>query len=214
MNLIQRIIFFMGLSVIAMQSIADVNVKATLTSEYLFRGVVQGDDKPAFQLGVDYLWGEQNYVGIWGSRVESQEKNNIEFNYYIGRLWDLSAVKLNTGFIYFDYRHVDTNSNARELFLEVYWESLVFALHEDLEDEPTQYVSLSLDRPFLWKSLGSLHIGRQFYDSDGPPAYTDLSVTLSKEVKEGISLGLQYIDTRGLALDEDHWVGYVRVEID
>lgn len=214
MNLIQRMLLLLVFALIATPSISDVNVKATLTSEYLFRGVVQGDDKPAFQLGVDYLWGEQNYVGVWGSRVETQEKNNIEFNYYIGKLWDLNGVKLNTGFVYYDYRHTDTNSSARELFLEVYWERLVFSLHEDLEDEPTQYVSLSMDQPFLWDTSARAHLGRQFYSSNGPSAYTDLSLTLGRELKEGISLGLQFIDTRGLDSDEEHWVGYIRVEID
>ena len=41
----------------------------TLTSEYVFRGYSQTNDKPALQGGIDYAHSSGAYVGLWASNI-------------------------------------------------------------------------------------------------------------------------------------------------
>jgi uncharacterized protein (TIGR02001 family) len=64
---------------------------AALTTDYVFRGVSQTDEKPALQLGADYSFDNGFYIGVWGSNVDFGEGSpDVEIDTYIGWNHDLS----------------------------------------------------------------------------------------------------------------------------
>ena len=62
-----------------------------VTTDYVFRGVSQTDNEPAFQAGANYTAPFGLYVGVWGSNVDFGEGGpNFEVDYNIGWSKDLS----------------------------------------------------------------------------------------------------------------------------
>ena len=60
---------------------------ATLTSEYIYRGLAMSDGDPAFQLGVDYAHDSGLFAGVWGSTIElttAMGQRDVELDYYAG----------------------------------------------------------------------------------------------------------------------------------
>lgn len=66
------------------------NWNAAATSEYMFRGISQTDDRPAIQAGAGYSWSNGLYVGAWASNVEFNEGTDAEVDTFIGWNGDLS----------------------------------------------------------------------------------------------------------------------------
>lgn len=60
---------------------------ATLTSQYIYRGLKMSDGDPAFQLGVDYEHDTGLFVGIWASTIDLRSpisRRDAELDYYAG----------------------------------------------------------------------------------------------------------------------------------
>lgn len=61
------------------------------TTDYVFRGVSQTDNGPAFQAGLNYSAPYGIYAGVWGSNVDFGEGGpNFEVDYFVGWNKDLS----------------------------------------------------------------------------------------------------------------------------
>ena len=60
---------------------------ATLTSEYIYRGLQMSDGDPAIQLGADYEHDTGLFVGIWASTIDIRSaigSRDTELDYYAG----------------------------------------------------------------------------------------------------------------------------------
>jgi len=60
---------------------------ASLTSEYIYRGLAQSDGNPAFQLGLDYEFDAGIFVGAWASTIDLTSaigERDTELDLYIG----------------------------------------------------------------------------------------------------------------------------------
>ena len=60
---------------------------ATLTTEYIYRGLEMSDGDPALQLGLDYEHDTGLFVGIWASTIDIRSamgKRDTELDYYGG----------------------------------------------------------------------------------------------------------------------------------
>jgi uncharacterized protein (TIGR02001 family) len=60
---------------------------ATLTSDYIYRGLDLSDGKPAAQLGLDYAHDSGLFGGVWGSTIDvytAGSKRDFELDYYLG----------------------------------------------------------------------------------------------------------------------------------
>lgn len=60
---------------------------ATLTSEYIYRGLEMSDGDPAFQLGLDYEHDTGFFIGAWVSTIDIQTvmgSRDTELDYYAG----------------------------------------------------------------------------------------------------------------------------------
>jgi uncharacterized protein (TIGR02001 family) len=60
---------------------------ASLTSEYIYRGLTQSDGDPAFQLGLDYEFDEGIFLGAWASTIDLTSaigERDTELDFYFG----------------------------------------------------------------------------------------------------------------------------------
>lgn len=73
------------------ESEAGFSWNASVTSDYVFRGVSLTNEKPALQGGLDYSWENGLYVGTWASNIDgSGGAPNLELDTYIGWNHDLN----------------------------------------------------------------------------------------------------------------------------
>lgn len=79
------------------------------TTDYVFRGVSQSAERPAFQAGADITYGIF-YAGLWGSMIDFGKEggvgNNIastEIDWYLGIKPVLGPVTFDLGVIYYTY---------------------------------------------------------------------------------------------------------------
>ena len=67
---------------------------ASLTSEYIYRGLAQSDGNPAVQFGLDYEFDAGIFVGAWASTIDLRSamgKREIELDYYLGYHYESTA---------------------------------------------------------------------------------------------------------------------------
>ncbi len=171
------------------------------SSEYLFRGLSQGDGSPSFQAAADYRWQKGAYVGAWGSWMLGAEEANVEVNYYIGGLMQLNSIVWNAGFIYYDYRNVPSDVARQEAYLIGYWQSFRLSYYWDLKDEPKEYVELYS----RWSGPmgGDVFVlaGWQAFEENSFEPYSNYQVGWQKIWGERWSIALKYTDTRGLSVN-------------
>ena len=66
---------------------SEISGLATLTSEYIYRGLEMSDGNPALQLGLDYEHDTGFFVGVWASTIDIQTamgSRDTELDYYAG----------------------------------------------------------------------------------------------------------------------------------
>ncbi|MFC6841265.1 TorF family putative porin [Xanthomonas theicola] len=173
-----------------------------VVSDYVFRGVSQTQEDPAFQAGITYTSPFGLYVGGWGSNVDFGEGDpDWEVDGFIGYNVDFSE-NWNFDVMVNRYAYPGAGgSNYNELitktkFLKTY--ALTVAYTDDVYglDEDSFYYALdgnwTLPHDF---SIGA-HVGRttyanalaQYHD------YTDYSVSVGKMVGP-LALNVGYYDT-------------------
>ncbi|MDP1629828.1 MAG: TorF family putative porin [Caulobacter sp.] len=80
----------------------EVSFNVGVTSDYVFRGVSQADEKPALQGGVD-VTGGIFYGGLWASNVDFYDSTDAEIDAYVGVTPSAGPVSFDFGAIYYGY---------------------------------------------------------------------------------------------------------------
>ena len=97
-----------GLALSAQANELTLGASATLTTDYVFRGVSQTTQNPAVQASLDASYGIF-YLGAWGSNVDfgggpfGQDIANIEIDYYVGITPEWHGISFDIGGIYYTY---------------------------------------------------------------------------------------------------------------
>lgn len=117
MNTKMKKIALLGLMTLPMAlpltATAAVSSTVKATSDYTFNGVSQTDEGPALQASLDYAADSGWYAGTWASNVDfgSGDDTNIEWDFYVGKFFQLNEkVSLDAGIAYYTY-HGDDNSD-------------------------------------------------------------------------------------------------------
>ncbi len=66
---------------------SEFSARATLTSEYIYRGLAMSDGDPALQLGVDYAHDSGFFGGVWASTIDIESpfsERDFELDFYAG----------------------------------------------------------------------------------------------------------------------------------
>lgn len=81
---------------------ADVAFNVAVASDYVFRGVSQTDEDPAFQAGVD-VTASGFYGGAWISNVDFGDDTSAEFDVYGGYRTEVGGFGLDVGVVGYLY---------------------------------------------------------------------------------------------------------------
>lgn len=160
---------------------ASTNVGAT--TNYLFRGLTQTDDKPAVSGGLDYEMGNGFSIGTWASNIEFSDKKSYEVDVYGGYGNKIGALDYSVGFITYIYPD-DDNADFTEITGGLGYGPVSFnvaytvdADSPSLEDNIYYSLSASKDITPAGFSIGGL-IGHN--EPDTGSDYQHYQVSLSK----------------------------------
>lgn len=182
-------------------AIEGLSANVGLTSNYLWRGVSQTDDKPAVSGGIDYAMDSGWYAGAWVSNVDFGDDASHEFDWYFGYGGELgNGLSYDLGYIYYAYPDSAESDSSNEYdFAEVHT-SLSFsnftlgANYGVNNDDGAEWADgalyVSLDAEFEVADGLSLafHAGSyRFKDAFDAGNYSDYGFSLSKN---NFTLGL------------------------
>lgn len=194
--------------VLAMPAYAELSGEAALTSDYIWRGVSQTNEKPALQADIMYEHDSGIYTGAFASNVDFDEDVDdpakIEVDVYIGVYgetdsgigWDISVQR----YIYprttesLDYNELFVLFSYSSAELEVGYTNDYFASGED-----GFYYRAGFSHEFpelftLGASLGFTDVDTRVFGDAEPDSYIDWRIGASREFS-GINLDLSYYDT-------------------
>ncbi|TAA46879.1 TorF family putative porin [Corallincola spongiicola] len=199
-------------------AIEGLSANASVTSNYLWRGVTQTDDGAAVQGGIDYEHSSGIYVGTWASNVDfgGDEVSGLDASYeadfYFGYAGAVGDFGYDVGYIYYAYPDDSAEIDLGEVYGSVSYSyftvgaaTLVNSGDDAFSDgQDDDWVYVYADAAFEISEgleLG-LHVGNFSGDSAEDwfgDSYTDYSVSLSKG---GFGLLVSKTDIDGGNLDD------------
>ena len=194
----------------------------TLASEYLYRGIAQTNNKPAFQGGFDMNHKSGLYVGNWNSNISWLSDANpglsapIEMDFYGGYKIEIpGGVTLDPGVLYYYYPKkgvsLPVDPSTLEVYLGASWGPATFKYSYSTSElfgtpgtKGSQYFDLSATFNVPGGVAITPHIGRQQVSTDGATptcgdgsknfSYTDYNVKGTYDLA-GWTLGAMISDT-------------------
>jgi len=150
----------------------ELSANASITNNYLWRGLTQSLNKPATQGGIDYAADNGFYVGTWISNVEyeADDAYSYEHDMYFGFSGETSGVGYDVGYLYFNY-----DDNAQFDFSEIYG-SLSFG-------------AFSVGANILVDTEAEEGIGQDFGFGEASYLYADYAITLENEAELSFHVG-------------------------
>ncbi len=187
---------------------SSLSFNAGVVSDYRYRGISQSRLEPALQGGVDYAHKSGFYVGAWGSTIKwikdttNVTKGSVELDLYGGYKGAVGDVAYDVGFLRYEYLNNNlakntsyTNANTNEVYGAVTYgvftakySHALSTLFGNLNSKNSYYVDLSatLDLGDGYSLVP--HVGYQKVKNTDAASYTDYSLTLAKDLGNGLAL--------------------------
>lgn len=186
----------------AMAQETTLSYNAGAVTEYRYRGISQSNLKPALQGGVDFAHKSGFYLGAWASGIKWLPKSNMELDLYGGYKGELQpGLGYDVGVL--RYQYIDSAfANTTEVYGAVtygvftakYSQSTTNLFGTD-NSKGSGYLDVSATFD-LGNGLSLVpHVGRQTVKNNSAVSYTDYALTLNKDLGNGLSASLAYIDT-------------------
>jgi len=186
---------------------ADLAFNAGVVTDYRYRGISQTRLKPALQGGVDFSSGPF-YVGAWGSTIKWVKDGggdaSVELDLYGGFKGEIvKDLAYDVGILTYQYPSNKLNPSANTT--EVYG-ALTFGpatlkyshsttnLFGFANSKNSGYVDLNATFDIAGFAV-TPHVGRQTVKNNGAASYTDFSLTVAKDIGNGIVLSATLVDT-------------------
>ena len=193
-----------------------------VVSEYRYRGLGQTTGDPALQGGVDYTNPNGFYLGVWGSTIKwikdaapatggTDAKGGLEIDLYGGYKFEAAGIAYDVGLLRYEYsgntyKNIGgtVNANTNEAYASATYGPATLKYSQSLSDifgyansKGSTYWDLSAT--FDLGNGYSLvpHAGRQFFKNNTTYSYTDVALTLNKDLGNGLSASLSAISTSG-----------------
>lgn len=201
---------------------AEVSGTLTLTSDYLFRGITQTDEKPALQGGLEWAHDSGVYAGAWGSSIswlsdsDPDISSQVELDAYLGIRGDFgdSGVGWDVGAVHYwypgSYPAGFNKADTTELYAGLSW-SVLGAKYSyavtDLFGIPDSDGSSNLDVTVGWEFVPGWSfngaVGKQWVaGTAGSATYAFWSAGVSKAFDNGFDLALAWNDNDLIGPDE------------
>lgn len=161
---------------------SELSGSATLTSEYIYRGLAMSDGDPAFQLGLDYAHDSGFFIGAWGSTIDlggPASQRDYELDFYAGYHHQFQAPFTATvtllrytypgqeGFHDYDYNELLLSATWREHY------SIEFGYTNDLygHDVSSRHWEVQFDWPIANAWVVGAALGRNDLSEYGGSRY-------------------------------------------
>ena len=192
-----------------------------VVTEYRYRGLAQTKGDPALQGGVDYADASGFYVGAWGSTIKwikdsagiaGQTKGPIELDLYGGYKFEAAGLAYDVGFLRYQYQGNTlakttaatlVNANTNEFYGAATYGVTTLKYSQSTSDLFGAYNSKGstywdLSATYDLGDGYSLvpHAGHQKVKNN-TTSYTDIALTLNKDMGDGLSASLSAISTNG-----------------
>ncbi len=185
-----------------------------VVSDYRYRGISQSRLEPALQGGIDYADKSGFYVGAWGSTIKwikdaGATDGSVEIDLYGGYKGAVGDVAYDVGFLRYEYAGNKlgdvagfVNANTNEVYGAVTYglftakySHAISNLFGNADSKNSYYLDLSATFDLGNGFTLTPHVGRQFIKNAPTYTYNDYSVTLTKDLGNGLSGSLMLVDT-------------------
>lgn len=193
---------------------SSLSFNAGVVSDYRYRGISQSRLDPAVQGGVDYADKSGFYVGAWGSSIKWIKDANggnapVEVDLYGGYKGAVGDVAYDVGYLRYQYsgNTMSTNANTDEVYgavtyglFTVKYSHAVSDLFGAPNSKNSGYLDVSAALDMGNGYSLTPHIGRQVVKNNSGFSYTDYSLTVGKDLGNGLSASVALV---GTDLDKD-----------
>jgi len=190
---------------------AQLSFNAGVVTDYRYRGISQSRLKPAVQGGVDYAAGAF-YVGAWASSIKWIKDGggdaSVELDLYGGYKGEIAKdFTFDVGFLTYQYpsNKLNPSANTNELYgaltygpVTAKYSHSVSNLFGFADSKGSGYLDLNATFD-VGGFLITPHVGRQTVKNNSAVSYTDVSLTVAKDVGNGVVLSATVVDTNTAA---------------
>ncbi len=224
---LHRLIALAALGLSAGQAFAEaspVSFNVGAVSEYRYRGLAQSSFKPAVQGGVDYAAPSGAYLGVWGSTIDwikddgktastATGSTTMEIDIYGGyKGTTASGVGFDIGLLQYYYpgnKYGDiqgsANANTTEAYGALTMGLITLKYSHSLtnlfgigDSKGSGYLDVSAAMDLGNGYSLTPHLGRQnVAGTNSTVSYSDASLTLAKDLGNGLSANAAWIGTSG-----------------
>lgn len=183
-------------------------------TDYRYRGISQSRKKPALQGGADFSHKSGFYVGTWASTIkwvkDAGGDANAEVDLYGGYKFAAGPLGLDVGVLRYLYpgSSLAVNPDTTEVYAAGTWGPATLKYSHSTtnlfgfaDSKGSGYLDLNatFDLGGGWSVVP--HIGHQKVRRNGDFSYTDYSVTVAKDLGNGLSASLAVVGT-----DNDNYI--------
>ncbi len=179
-----------------------------VVSDYRYRGISQSRLEPALQGGIDYADKSGFYVGAWGSTIkwikDAGGDANVELDLYGGYKGAVGDVAYDVGFLRYQYpsNNLAVSANTNEIYGAVTYgvftakySHAVSNLFGFADSKNSYYLDLSANFDLGNGFTLTPHVGRQSVKNNASASYNDYSLTLGKDLGNGLLATAAVVDT-------------------
>lgn len=195
-----------------------------VVSQYRYRGIGQTRGKPALQGGADFSSASGFYIGTWGSTINwikdssdpaaatsagQSVKGPVELDIYGGYKFQVGDLDLDVGYLRYQYLGntladiSGANANTNELYgaltaglFTAKYSHSTSNLFGTPDTKGSSYLEASINFDLGNGYTLVPHVGRQKVANYTPTlSYTDVALTLNKDLGKGLSVSLAAIST-------------------
>lgn len=188
-----------GCALAAPSHAGEWSANASMTSNYIWRGLTQTENEAAVQGGIDYSHESGFYVGTWASNVNygAGDVYSYEHDIYAGFAWETGDVSWDIGYLYYNYDK-EANFDFGEVYASVGYGGFSASINvltnteadeapgQDFDAGSTYYASFDYGFEVGNGVEIGLHAG--YHDGDFAEAfngnedgYADYNVSISKD---------------------------------
>ena len=192
-----------------------LSFNAGAVTDYRYRGISQTRLKPAAQGGLDFAHKSGFYLGAWASTIKWIEDSGatdgkVELDLYGGYKGELAKdLTYDVGVLRYEYVGNElgsvsgyANANTTELYgaltygvVTAKYSQSLSNLFGNINSKNSQYLDLSATFDLGSGMTFTPHVGRQLVNNNPNSNYTDYSITLAKDLGNGLSASAMLVDT-------------------
>ncbi len=192
-----------------------------VVSEYRYRGLAQTKGDPALQGGVDYTGANGFYAGAWASTIKwikdsgtttagQSAKGPVELDIYGGYKFEAAGLGFDVGYLRYEYLNntlknnpAYTNANTDEVYAAATYGVATLKYSYALSD---LFGNINSKGSTYWDLSATLDLGNGYSlvphaghqkVVNNANSYTDIALTLNKDLGDGWSASISAISTNG-----------------